>query len=245
MNIIINEILGWLLITGTIISYTPQYYKIYQYKTSKGISEWMLIYGGLSCLFNVIASIEVNRKNIVNCNTNNDCYNVILPIIQLGTPWLTGLVFYGMYVLYYNEEMFHKIKFHGQMFIFLNLFVFLITFTVNYISFEFNSDYTLSLIYSILSSIFCIIMWIPQIITTYNTKEEGALSLISVFIHALGCLITIIYQTINNASMFWVITSYVISFVTEIGLVILCLYYKKIKKNESLIFKALQDENNL
>ena len=243
MNTIINEVLGWILITGTIISYTPQYYKIYQYKTSKGISEWMLIFGGVSCLFNVLASIEVNRKNIVNCNTNNNCYNIILPITQLSTPWLTGLIFYGMYVFYYNEVQPEKIKFHGQGFILLNGFVFLITFTINHVSYEFYNDYAISLIYSILSSIFCIIMWIPQIMTTYNTKEEGALSLISVFIHAVGCLITIIYQTLFNPEMLWVITSYAISFITEIGLVILCLYYKKNKKSNSMVFNILSNEH--
>ena len=43
MNLIINNIFGWVLILGTIISYSPQYIKLYNLKSSKGISEWMLI----------------------------------------------------------------------------------------------------------------------------------------------------------------------------------------------------------
>ena len=55
-------------------------------------------FGGLSCLFNVIASIEVNRKNISYCNDNNNCYELLLPIAQLISPWITGLIFYAMYI---------------------------------------------------------------------------------------------------------------------------------------------------
>lgn len=245
MNLIINNIFGWVLILGTIISYSPQYIKLYQIKSSKGISEWMLIFGGLSCLFNVIASIEVNRKNISYCNDNKNCYELLLPIAQLISPWITGLIFYAMYIFYYDEENPHKVKFNSQIFILLNLFVFLITFIVNFTSNQYNSDYSISVAYSILSSIFCIVMWIPQIMTTYKNKEEGSLSLLSVFIHAMGCLITIIYQTLTNNAMFWVITSYIISFITENGLVIMCLYYKRIKKRDSLLFNALKDEHNL
>ena len=50
---IIGEIIGWILISGTILSYIPQYYRIYDRKTSKGISEWMLIFGGFSCIYNI------------------------------------------------------------------------------------------------------------------------------------------------------------------------------------------------
>ena len=129
-------------------------------------------------------------------------------------------------------------------FLFSLTYLFLITFIVNFTSNQYNSDYSISVAYSILSSVFCIV-WIPQIMTTYNNKEEGSLSLLSVFIHAMGCLITIIYQTLTNNAMFWVITSYIISFITENGLVIMCLYYKRIKKRDSLLFNALKDEHNL
>ena len=83
-------------------------------------------------------------------------------------------------------------------------------------------------------------MWIPQIRTTIETREEGSLSLLSLFIHALGCLVTVIYQSLTNKSMFWVITSYIISFITEMGIVTICIYYKRIKKRKEVTFSILK-----
>ena len=42
MNLIINNIFGWVLILGTIISYSPQYIKLYNLKSSKGIANGCL-----------------------------------------------------------------------------------------------------------------------------------------------------------------------------------------------------------
>ena len=238
MNLLLNNLFGWVLISGTIISYIPQYIKLYKYKTTIGISELMLIYGALSCLFNVIASIEVNREGISKCK--DDCYNIFLPIVQLTIPWITGLIFYAMFIYYYKEYDRVRVIFNLYKFTAINLVVFLVTFIVNYFSNSFDTDETVSIVYSILSSIFCIIMWIPQIRTTIETREEGSLSLLSLFIHALGCLVTVIYQSLTNKSMFWVITSYIISFITEMGIVTICIYFKRIKKRKEVTFSILK-----
>ena len=40
--------------------------------------------------------------------------------------------------------------------------------------------------------------------------------------------------------MFWVITSYIISFITEMGIVTICIYYKRIKKRKEVTFSILK-----
>ena len=41
---VISNIVVYTLIFGTILSYIPQYYRMYKKKTVKGISEYMLIF---------------------------------------------------------------------------------------------------------------------------------------------------------------------------------------------------------
>ena len=55
---IIENILVWSLITGTLLSYVPQYYKIYQNKTPMGLSESTIVCGIYSCVFNVLGTIQ-------------------------------------------------------------------------------------------------------------------------------------------------------------------------------------------
>ena len=76
---------------------------------------------------------------------------------------------------------------------------------------------------SIISSVFSIIMWMPQIRTTHKTGEQGSLSIISLLVHAVGCLITVIYQCYFNNVSILVIASYIISFVLEMYIVVICI----------------------
>ena len=69
---------AWILILGTLISYTPQYYKIYKNKNTHGISESMLIFGIYSSYLNVLGTIQENLFELNNCG-----------ILTLGIHYLT------------------------------------------------------------------------------------------------------------------------------------------------------------
>ena len=68
-------------------------------------------------------------------------------------------------------------------------------------------------------------MWIPQILTTFKEKAEGSLSLISLSCHAIGCLLVIIFQ-IMEEQIISTILPYIIAFLSESWLVGYCLYVK-------------------
>ena len=87
------------------------------------------------------------------------------------------------------------------------------------------------IVLNILSGIFSILMWIPQIITTLKEKKVGSLSITSLLIQAFGCVSVITFQLIDNTSP-TVMIPYVIAIIAEIFLVIICSYYRY--KNKKL-----------
>ena len=226
---IISQIIGWLLISGTIISYIPQYYRIYRYKSSKGISEWMLIYGGLSCMYNVFGTFESERDKLNNCNY---CYKVLLPLVQLTIPWICGLIFYATFIIFYRgDDEISNIRRRLIIFILVNIISVILVVLWNLMS----NNNVIADVLSIISSVFSIIMWMPQIRTTHKTGEQGSLSVISLLVHAVGCLITVIYQCYFNNVSILVIASYIISFLLEMYIVVICIYFnRKTRKFQEL-----------
>ena len=104
VNNVFKMILVWGLIGGTLLSYVPQYYRLYKNKKTIGISETMLIFGIFSSFFNVLGSIQENLKYLSECGSKNNCNNVYIPITQLFSPFLCALIFYSFYLYYHHSE---------------------------------------------------------------------------------------------------------------------------------------------
>ena len=81
-------------------------------------------------------------------------------------------------------------------------------------------------IFNILASILSVAMWIPQLYTSYKIKKEGSLSLIALFIHCIGCILTVIYQVILSKQDFTVGLPYLLGAILELFVIIVCVYYK-------------------
>ena len=96
-------ILSWGLIIGSLVSYIPQYYKIYKTKSTLGISEYMLISGVMSSYFNVLGSVQENYSTVMDCDKGWDCYHIYLPIIQLGSSYMCFLLFYSYFLIFFNN----------------------------------------------------------------------------------------------------------------------------------------------
>ena len=58
-NLYATIIVTIFLILGTILSYIPQYYKIIKNKNSNGISNFMLYFGCISCIFNLNFALKL------------------------------------------------------------------------------------------------------------------------------------------------------------------------------------------
>lgn len=231
-----TSILGWFIILGSAIPYSFQYYKIYTKSSVGGISDLMLLSGCASNFFSLMAIVFSNFYKIINSTNYVDKYLLSVPIIQLATSFTLLEISYLLYFLYteYNHKKIIYILYH-----IIEVAIFTIIFPILMISL-YNSNYVyISL--NILSGFFSIIMWAPQIIITCKQKAAGSLSIISLIIQSFGCLLVILFQLLDNSSP-TIIIPYIIGFLSELTLVIMCLWYKyrSGKKNQQLLDNMIQ-----
>ena len=211
---ILNEILGWIIIIGTFVTYGFQYKKLYDNKSVIGINDNMLLLGCASSMLNLLGIIASNIDNF----NNGNLYFKLLPIIQLFSPWLCLQINYHLYYIY-EQNVSKRIKY--KLFnLLLALFV-LPIYPLIIISSK-NNHIMVSNIFNILSGILSVAMWIPQIKTTYRDKQAGTLSLLSIGCHAIGCLMVIIFQLLEKEA-FSTIIPYIIALLCESWIVYYCL----------------------
>ena len=257
---IIGNVMVWGLILGTLLSYTPQYYKIYKSKTTKGVSEKSIIFGVYSCLFNVLGTIQQDYKRIHDCKKNNNCYDTWIPIVQLCSPFLCMIALYWFYLSYVSEE-YSLVALAGKDDSILvstylkrlsiyrrgryNLFFSIAITTISLIINTLGGDHSITLcgeIFNIISAILSVVMWIPQIIKTYELKSAHALSLVALSIHSFGCFVTIFYQSVIMKQNFLVISNYLIGGLCEGSIVFMALYYKRKNRIYKNQLNALSNE---
>lgn len=250
-----KDVLGPILIIGTVISYIPQYYKLYQTKSPIGINHTMLIMGNLSSFLNMITSIHYLHDN------SGD----IAPTIQMIICWMCLYCNYCIYIYYSNiyystkrrrplihqnylnlndDESFgldqhflnvtdveqaaiieYRPKYSAYMsFIWSHI----IMVCVGIIAIALYSKHVIetSEVLNTIAAILSILMWYPQLKTTWIIKHERSLSLIALFIHSMGCLLTIVYQYYLEHQEATLILSYIVAFVFEFSILCLCLWYK-------------------
>lgn len=223
---IVNEILGWVIIVGTFITYGFQYQKLYENKNVVGISDNMLIMGCISSLLNFLGILTSSFDNLSDYSGYNLYYEV-LPIIQLASPLLCLEINYIMFYIYNRcPVQNHKFRvFNGIQFFFTFLIypILMACITEHYDIF--------SNILNIASAIFSVLMWIPQINTTLMFENEGTLSLLSLGFHAMGCLLVIVFQLLEQEP-FTTILPYIIALGCEGWIVGYCIYKKYVRDRD-------------
>ena len=246
---IIETILVWGLITGTLLSYVPQYVRLYRIKDTMGISESMLIFGLYSSFINVLGTSQENLETLLTCK-GMGCYDAYIPIIQLSSPFMCAIIFYSFFIYYtfrekitiikmsINRENKKGIKIRCYMTVFFGQFLLIYFILINMLCTYHTINYSGSVL-NIISTVASLVMWLPQIYTTYNLKNNHSLSLVALSIHAFGCLTTVIYQWVFIKQPVWVITSYIVGFISETSIVIICLYYGYKHKKEREIRERL------
>jgi uncharacterized protein with PQ loop repeat len=219
---IIKQILGWMIIIGTFITYSFQYKKLYDIKDINGINDNMLLLGCASSAFNLMGIIG-NNLTILPKYTHAELYYKLLPIIQILSPWLCLQINYLIYYIYekntYNRK---KFVYFNIVLIIILLIIFPITAVYMYSNYNGLSDFL-----NCISTIMSIAMWVPQIITTWKNKKEGSLSLLSLGCHSVGCLLVIVFQFLEKQS-FTTILPYIVALGCEGWLVGYCLRIKYI-----------------
>tara|TARA_B100000575_G_C23133138_1_gene657676 strand:- start:1333 stop:2154 length:822 start_codon:yes stop_codon:yes gene_type:complete len=251
---IIGSILVWGLILGTLLSYVPQYYKIYNNKNTNGISEYTILYGIYSCLFNIMGTIQENYSDIRKCREIGNCYERLIPICQLIAPFLCITTLYCFFLKYLTKENItiwssqyiiykNAVWCRARLVIISNIFIVLLCFILN-TKLSFITINKLGKILNIVSSIFSAIMWIPQIYKTYKLKTDYSLSIIALSIHSFGCFITVVYQVGFANQNLYVVLNYIIGGISEGSIVCMILYYKRNRDKLLTSTYLLSSDNN-
>jgi len=93
--------------------------------------------------------------------------------------------------------------------------------------------------FGIVSSIMIIIVWLPQIWTTYKAKSPGSLSVAMLVLTAPGGYLTIVFLAVLYHNSLWVWLPTVFSATFQTMLLILCVYYEYGSKIKNFFFPVV------
>ncbi|KAI5961265.1 uncharacterized protein KGF55_004190 [Candida pseudojiufengensis] len=242
-----NFILSILISFGIIISYLPQYKRIYDKKTSEGLSTNFLLLGSCSSIFTITNIILISSRARQCCyigalNTFN-CINSQLNLFQISIQCVCAILIL-VFVLVItkhsikqDKEEYKKIVIVGKIVLAHGIISF-IEVIVGYT--HTNYLYSIANVNGLLSAALTIIKYVPQIHTTYTLKHPGTLSIGMMSIQTPGGFVfasTLIFTKGSHWSS-WV--SYLVAACLQGVLLLLCIYYEYIKPKYD--YEPLPDE---
>lgn len=201
---IAGYVLGVLLILGAILSYIPQFYVIFKYKTIDGLDELSIITLNIGNFCLTLNSIIFNWNKWL-CFSKNGffiCNAQLLPFYQIFIGWLMAVVFYVIFIKYKirntDEKIIHVI-FYSLCYIgFIIIAITIVLFeklgnsgsSQNY----FFNGFAQAMGY--ISMICSAIVWLPQIYTLIKSNKTGIVSPLMFALQAPGNIISIIFQAV-------------------------------------------------
>ena len=244
MEIIINQIIGYVILIVVFFTYLPQYVKIIKNKSSSGISEFFLTIGYIGSICSWNNAFVFYYKEWEQCQGFFNCGNSILGFNQVFIQWLCFLIFFTLYLIYKDKPRGAKII---AIYITSNILVIPIFITtylfakgiVNIRAAEIAQDYADVL--SILSIIACCLQYIPQIWKTFKQKSPGNFSLIMLLLQSPGTYIWATYLALQKGSNITTWLPLIITATWQLILLIMGFYYTKMQKK----YMPLDDEENL
>jgi len=229
--------IGIILIVGTIGSYIPQMIILYKKKSVIGISQEMLFMGCLSSMFNLIGLI-----------VDNNFVEYLMPIVQIFMPWICITIVYTQYIHYSIKNRFDGCKDNVEKFLVdkenitwqekdynktKKLYPIYITITIGTIivwimTYLLGGNLKIfSNFLNIIATITGIVMWFPQIVKSIKLKGSRNLSLLTLTIHAAGCVLTVIYQVGLEKQSILVGLPFIAGGILEMAIVFICLHYRR------------------
>ncbi|CAI5758885.1 unnamed protein product [Candida verbasci] len=234
---ITNFIFSVLISVGILISYLPQYYRIYIKKTSEGLSTQFLLLGSCSSIFTLTNIILVSSKARKCCsigalNTFN-CINSQLNLFQIGIQCTCAILILVLVLIITKDSIkqdkheYARIVRVGKLVLIhgiLSIIQIIIGFTTNQ-----NILYTIANTNGLLSAALTVIKYVPQIYTTYKLKHPGTLSIGMMCIQTPGGFVftATLYFTKGSHWSSWV--SYLVAALLQGSLLLLCIYYEYFK----------------
>jgi len=259
-----DEVVGWFITCGVVLSFIPQIVTLVQRKTPDGLSvvSWTFNYVSNFATFLNILILQWRQMMCCKHLPPSQCTAKLLPQIQLFGPWMSTLVIFILLAVYTRgytkpkfefdeneslvgrviERFFEDYSYSGPLF-FLAMLLTILS-TIIGISMVLILGPASPHIqrygdsFGIIAVVMLFVQYIPQIYTTHKHRESGSLSIVSLLIQAPGALVVVYFQAVISHSKWTTWAPYFCSALQQLFLVCLCLYYhvkdKHKKKNENM-----------
>lgn len=260
--------LGIFLILGVVISFLPQYYKIIKTKSVEGISHWSLGLNNISCFCALFGSFMLDYYILNDCYKDTFCGRNIVPFLQLILIWLCMLIYYILYIVYYNRTeteiyttegflfmnyKFSKIKreayyVYGFFAFYITVFLGAVSLTsvvliANWENWE-KHGILFGDMLNILAAMITSFFWIPQIYETWKKQDIGALSLATLVMQTPGSLLTFLFQVLISHSSWFIGAPYLISFILQTILLTMGIIFEYNKQKNNTNISALYEDED-
>lgn len=233
--------IGITIIILSFISYLPQYFKIIQMKGVIGISALSLFIGCVSSFCNFFGTFLLDAHFWQCCKQNEfthfKCFKTLLPIVQLLFFWIFLNVFYILFIIYFNKssnsdmnETRSSKAINISFWVYILLFPVMLGITGMFLLVATNIISKHIILYgnilNIISSALTIIIWAPQIYTTYKERDFITLSPITLGIQSVGCIFIFLYQVLLSKSDLSIGIPFLLAGIQELIIVGMGLYFK-------------------
>jgi len=237
-----NLALGIFLITGITISYIPQYISILKLKSSDGLSFPTLALAFLSGLLTLINTGILNwNPKIMCCNkrTLSDCFAFNLPVLQLCIGPICLFLLYVFFLRFFSflpnnaqtrTDKVREFRYATIVFIIVIVAAAVLSATAGILYYNVGISSSTMAKYAqacgVMSSIAILFQWLPQIYTVYKLKSPGSLSILMLLIQLPGSILVIYFLAVLNKEDFTTWSAYVITFIQQLILTIMCGIYQ-------------------
>lgn len=236
-----------LITIGIIVSYLPQYRRIYIKKTSEGLSTNFLFLGSCSSIFTLTNIILVSSKARHCCYIGAlnffNCLNSQLNLIQIGIQCtcailiLVVVLLQTRYSIKQDKDEYARIVTVGKFVALHGIISIIEVFTGLYTNRTILL--TIAQINGLLSALLTMMKYVPQITTTYRLKHPGTLSIGMMCIQTPGGFIFTMTLFFTKGSHWSSWVSYLVAALLQGTLLLLCIYYEYIR-NEGITSEILE-----
>lgn len=236
-----------LITIGIIVSYLPQYRRIYIKKTSEGLSTNFLFLGSCSSIFTLTNIILVSSKARHCCYIGAlnffNCLNSQLNLIQIGIQCtcailiLVVVLLQTRYSIKQDKDEYARIVTVGKFVALHGIISIIEVFTGLYTNRTLLL--TIAQINGLLSALLTMMKYVPQITTTYRLKHPGTLSIGMMCIQTPGGFIFTMTLFFTKGSHWSSWVSYLVAALLQGTLLLLCIYYEYIR-NEGITSEILE-----
>lgn len=229
---IYSYVLGIFLCIGGSISYIPQYLSLIKSKQHKGISElslFILCTGSAALAANSFILNWYKFECYDNCNFWL-CTANLLSLFQIIIGFIMCLPLYLIFIRLKIRSSSKRIIYDLKYVLVHVIFVLVIVIVglVEKLKNENSQNFfriSAWILGGVISPICNLIVWLPQIVKLFQTKDPGSLSLAMMVIQTPGNLVIIIFQILYHQSITTWIT-YCVTFVEQLIILIMLIYFK-------------------